>query len=121
MECLSIGKKIERFVWSKYDNYLYGVYSNGYYRWAIENRLKNRFETLFDIPFPVTDAVLNDQKDIVVLYGESHVLEISESMNEENVLDPKEVIKVSYKIKQIIYQNGSYFLNVHADTNTNLS
>jgi hypothetical protein len=43
MECLSIGKKIERFVWSKYDNYLYGVYTNGYYRWAIENRLKNRF------------------------------------------------------------------------------
>jgi hypothetical protein len=69
METLSIGKKIYKFLWNKYDNYLYGVHNCGYYRWSVENSFKQRFETLFDIPFTVVDAILNDSKDIVILYG----------------------------------------------------
>jgi len=81
LDCLSIGKKIERFIWNKYDSFLYGIHNSGYYRWSTESLLKNRFETLFDIPFEVSDAVLNDRKDIVVLYGRNEILEINEKMD----------------------------------------
>lgn len=33
-------------------------------------------------------------------------------MDKENELNPKDIIKVSKRIKQIVYQNGSYFLNL---------
>jgi len=56
---------------------LYGVHNSGYYRWSMESSLKSRFETLFDIPFDVADAVLNDKKDMVVLYGRNEILEIN--------------------------------------------
>jgi hypothetical protein len=37
-------------------------------------------------------------------------------MDKENELNPKDIIKMPRKIKQIVYQNGSYFLNLSEES-----
>lgn len=44
------------------------------------------------------------------------MLEINEKMEKENILNNKDIIKFSKKIKQIIFQNGCYFMNINLST-----
>lgn len=100
------------FVWTKYDSFLYAIHNSGYYRWSVENKFKTRFEMNFDKLFRVKAGVLDSYRDTLILYGDNHLFELTEKVETENSFNKKDLITISRKIKQIIFQNGFYFVNI---------